>query len=94
MPLDRQVQRWMDGGETKGDEMDEQLVSVATAPNEPIASLWAESLRAAGIRVLVRTAGPGIGAWGSAAMLEHDLSVLAPDADRARELLAELQEDE
>ncbi len=74
--------------------MDERLVSVGTAPNEPIARLWAESLQAAGIRVLVRATGPGIGAWGSAAMLEHDLSVLAPDAERARELLAELDEDE
>jgi len=74
--------------------MDERLVSVATAPNETMAGLWADSLRAAGIRVLVRPLGPGIGAWGSAYMLEHDLSVLAPDADRARELLAELQEDE
>ena len=74
--------------------MDEPRVAVATAPNEIMARLWADSLREAGIRVLVRTIGPGIGAWGSAAMLEHDLSVLEPDAARAREVLAELDEDE
>ena len=74
--------------------MDERLVSVATAPNETIAGLWADTLRAVGIRVLVRPLGPGVGAWASAFSLEHDLSVLAPDAEHARELLAELQEDE
>ena len=74
--------------------MDEPLVSVATAPNEIVARLWADALREAGIRVLVRTIGPGIGAWGSAAMLEHDLSVLASDAERAGALLAELDEEE
>jgi hypothetical protein len=70
--------------------VDEQLVSVATAPNEPIARMWADALGEAGIRVLVRPLGPGLGAWASAATFEHDLSVLAPDAERAWRLLAEL----
>lgn len=74
--------------------MDERLVSIATAPNEPMARLWADALREDGIRVLVRTIGPGIGAWGSAWSLEHDLSVLAPDADRARQLLDDLEDGE
>ena len=74
--------------------MDERLVSVATAPNEPIAHLWADALREGGIRVLVRAVGPGIGAWGSTFSLEHDLSVRAADAERARELLAGLGDDE
>ncbi len=70
--------------------MDQPLVSVATAPNEPIARLWADALDEAGIRVLVRPLGPGLGAWASAATFEHDLAVLASDADRARALLADL----
>lgn len=70
--------------------MDQPLVSVATAPNEPIARLWADALAEAGIRVLVRPLGPGLGAWASAATFEHDLAVLAGDADRARALLAAL----
>lgn len=74
--------------------MDQPLVSVATAPNEPIAYLWADALRDAGIRVLVRPLGPGLGAWASAATFEHDLAVLADEADRARALLADLMGDD
>ncbi|MCC6314651.1 MAG: hypothetical protein IT337_11645 [Thermomicrobiales bacterium] len=67
--------------------MDETPVVVATAPNEPLAQLWASVLQEAGIRVLVRSVGPGIGGWGSAAMMEHDLLVLPADLDAARDLL-------
>lgn len=74
--------------------MNEPIVPVAVAPNEPVAMLWAEALEAAGIRVLVRALGPGVGAWASAATLEHELSVLRRDVERARELLDELQADE
>lgn len=70
------------------------LVSVATAPNEVAAGLWREALEAAGIPVLLRAVGPGIGAWGSTFSLEHDLSVRAADAERARDLLAELEAEE
>ena len=46
-----------------------------------------------GIRALVRPLGPGYGAWASAATLEHEIAVLATDAERARDVLAALDEE-
>ncbi len=60
-----------------------------TAPNEIEASLVAGRLRDAGIPVMVRPGGPGLGAWASALTFEHGVYVRAGDLDRARELLAD-----
>jgi hypothetical protein len=60
-----------------------------TAPNEIEASLIAGRLRDAGIPVMVRPGGPGLGAWASAATFEHGLYVRAGDLDQARALLDE-----
>ena len=66
---------------------DDPIVYLATAPNEPLARMWADLLAGAGIRALVKAVGPGIGAWGSAATLEHELYVLRSRLDDARALL-------
>ncbi len=73
--------------------MDAPLTVIATAPNEIVARLWAEALASEGIRSLLRPLGPGYGAWASAATLEHQLAVLQPDADRARDVLAAFDDD-
>jgi hypothetical protein len=59
-----------------------------TAPNEIEASLIAGRLRDAGIPVMLRPGGPGLGAWASALTFEHGVYVRAGDLERARELLA------
>ncbi|MFM9106604.1 MAG: hypothetical protein ACKOWF_07890 [Chloroflexota bacterium] len=73
--------------------MDAPLVVIAIAPNEIVARLWEAALADEGIRSLLRPLGPGYGAWASAATLEHEIAVLATDADRAREVLAALDDD-
>ena len=70
---------------------DEPIVYAATAPNEPIARLWADVLGDEGIRAMLKAAGPGIGAWASAATLEHELHVLRPDVERARQIIQDLE---
>lgn len=60
-----------------------------TAPNEIEASLIAGRLRDAGIPVMLRPGGPGLGAWASALTFEHGVYVRAGDLDHARELLNE-----
>lgn len=67
--------------------MSEEIVYLATAPNEPIAGLWQSILEEAGIPVLVQPLGAGYGAWGSAATFAHRLSVRADDLARARQVL-------
>lgn len=67
---------------------DDPIVYLATAPNEPLARLWADVLAEAGIRSLVKVVGPGVGAWASAATMEHELHVLRsrlPEASAAIE---------
>ena len=69
---------------------DDPIVFLATAPNEPLARLWADVLAEAGIRSLVKPIGPGVGAWASAATLEHELHVLRSRLPEARAVLAQL----
>lgn len=66
------------------------LAWLATAPNQPEAEMWADTLRSAGVAVLLRAGGPGFGAWASVAMFEHHLFVHRHDLKRARELTSRL----
>ena len=77
-----------------GPAEDDPVVALTTAPNEPLAQLLAQVLLDEGIRTVVRPRGPGYGAWGSVATFEHELFVLGSELARAREIIAELQEDE
>jgi len=63
-----------------------RIVWLATAPNEPEAQMWAETLRRQDIPVFVRPGGPGVGAWASVASFEHDLFVRSQDLSAARRL--------
>ncbi len=69
---------------------DDPIVYLATVPNEPLARMWAEVLEDAGIRTMVKSLGGGIGAWGSAATLEHELYVLRSRLPEARQVLEAL----
>ncbi len=76
------------------DGADDPLVYLTTAPNEPMAGYWADVLTEAGIRHLVKHGGAGIGAWGSAATLEHELWVLRSQFAEAEALVRDLGEPE
>ena len=69
---------------------DDPIVYLATVPNEPLALMFAEALEDAGIRTMVKAAGPGFGGWGSAATFEHELYVLQSQFAGAEEILREL----
>lgn len=73
---------------------DDPIVLLDTAPNEPLAQWWAAVLDEAGIRSLVKAVGPGVGAWASAAMLEHELHVLRSRLPEARAILQDLAAEE
>lgn len=70
---------------------DDVIVYLATAPNEPLAEMWAEALREAGIKTMLKPLGPGLGAWASAATLEHELYVLRSQLAAARALIEEIE---
>ncbi len=74
--------------------VDEAVVYLATAPNEPVAQLWLQVLEDEGIRAMAKPAGPGYGAWGSVATFEHELFVLRSAHDRASAVIADLREDD
>jgi len=69
---------------------DDPISYLATVPNEPLARMWADVLRDAGIRTLVKAVGPGFGAWGSVATFEHELYVLRSQLPDAEAIIQEL----
>ena len=71
---------------------DEPLVKVASAGNQALGEMWREVLANNDIPCLLRIAGPLTGYASFAS--PHDLYVAAPDAPRARDLLAAFNEDE
>lgn len=73
---------------------DDEIVLLTISPNEPLALMWAETLREAGIKTMLKPLGPGFGAWASAATLEHELYVLAADLEPARAIMAELDSED
>jgi hypothetical protein len=73
------------------DENTGEIVWLMTVDNEPIAQMWAESLRGEGIPVMLRPGGPGVGAWGSVAVFEHHIYVRASDLPRAQSVIADLE---
>jgi hypothetical protein len=73
-------------------ERDDPIVYLATVANEPLASLYVDVLRAAGIRTMAKPRGPGYGAWASAATLEHDLYVLRSRQADAEAIVRDLDD--
>lgn len=74
--------------------LDGKIVYLTTIPNEPLAQLSADVLRQEGIETMMRASGAGIGAWGSAATLAHELYVVDSEKERALEILRSLDEEE
>ncbi|HET9014231.1 MAG TPA: DUF2007 domain-containing protein [Thermomicrobiaceae bacterium] len=70
----------------------EALVQIGTADNGMIASLWRQVLDEEGIRSMVKPAGAGAGYF-SPDMQPQLIYVLASDAERARAILAEMEEE-
>lgn len=66
------------------------VVLLSSAPNEPEAQLWANTLRNLDIAVFVRSGGPGVGAWASASSFEQDLMVRERDLVRAWRVVRDL----
>lgn len=66
---------------------DVEIVVLTNAASELEAMMWAEILREAGIQVLLRSGGPGAGAWASAATFDHNILVRSDQLDRARDIL-------
>lgn len=62
------------------------VVWLVTAPNEPEAQMWADTIRGEGIPVFVKAGGPGVGAWASASSFEHELFVRERDLLKARKI--------
>jgi hypothetical protein len=71
-------------------EAPDEIVWLITAPNEPEALMWADTIRATGVAVFVRPGGPGVGAWASVSSFEHDLLVRGKDLVPARRIVREL----
>lgn len=72
----------------------DELAVLMTAPNEPMAHYWSDLLGEAGIKTMIRPGGAGIGAWGSASTLEHDILVLTSQVDEARQIVVQADGDE
>ncbi len=66
---------------------------VAHAPNEIVADMWRQMLRDEGIVAAVKPAGYGH-AFASIALAEHLIIVREDQAEAARSILSELEEDE
>ena len=71
-------------------DLSEDIVWLITAPNEPEAQMWANTLRANDIPVFVRAGGPGVGAWASASSFEHELLVRERELIPARRIVRDL----
>ena len=70
---------------------DDPIDYLATVPNEPLARMWADVLEEAGIRTMVKAVGPGVGAWGSAFTLDHELYVLRSRLAEAEAIVRDLE---
>ncbi len=71
----------------------EPLVYIATAPNEPLARMWAGILENEGIYSLVRGSDLGAAMYVPSLLSHSEIHVLASQAEKAREILIPLLED-
>lgn len=72
---------------TKQEKRDEELVHIATAPNEAIANIWAAALEEHGIRCLVKGANLRAAMYFLPFNMQCEIHVLASEAKRAKEIL-------
>lgn len=66
---------------------DTEIVLLTNVGSEVEALMLANMLRDEGIQVLVRSSGPGAGAWASAATFDHNLFVRADELERAQAVI-------
>jgi len=72
----------------KHEEMEEPLVHIATASNEPLAMMWAEILENKGINSLVKRGDLGPAMYTPSLLSHCEIHVLASQAEKARQILA------
>ena len=72
---------------------DEPLVHIATAPDEVMASLWKEVLEDEGIRSMVKRSDLAAAMYSLPFNTQCEVHVLASDAERAKEILESLEEE-
>ena len=73
---------------------DEPLVKIATAPNEPIARMWAGALEENGIRCMLKGGNLGAAMYIPTITLAYQIYVLESETDKAKEILAPFLETE
>ncbi len=66
---------------------DTEIVLLINVGSEVEALMLAHMLRDEGIQVLVRSSGPGAGAWASAATFDHSLFVRSDELERAQSVI-------
>ncbi len=67
---------------------DEQLVHVATAPNEPVAKMWSGILEEHRIHCLLKSANLRAAMYVLPYNLSYEIYVLASEAEKAKTILA------
>jgi hypothetical protein len=67
---------------------EEPLVHIATAPNEPIANMWAEILEENNIHCLLKGGNLGAAMYIPPLQLQHKIYVLASEAQKAKEIIS------
>jgi len=72
--------------------MGESLVRIATAPNEPIARMWADILKDEGVHCLIKSTDL-MAALYMPAVSPYEIHVLLSQAEQARAILASLREE-
>ena len=73
---------------------EEPLVHIATAPNEPIAQMWAGILEDNNVPCMVKGGDLGASMYIPQFQLQQQIWVLESDAERAKEILAPFTEEE
>ena len=71
----------------KREEMDEPLVYIATAPNEPLAMMWTGILENEGIHSLVKSRDLRAAMYVPSLLSHCEIHVLASQAEKARRIL-------
>lgn len=71
----------------------DEIVLFGVAASEVEAGMWNQTLKAAGIKALIRPGGPGAGAWASSASFEHQVFVRADQFEQAERVLRGALED-
>ena len=76
------------------EEKDEPLVYIATAPNEPVAMMWAEILENEGIHPLVKSGELQAAMYMPSLLSRCEIHVIDSQAEEAKEILAPFLEDD